>query len=380
MKRRVGSPAGTSEDDATRRWFFDSKYFRNCSRISFVVNKAGIVTERGGRFVSRPGIASRPVFDNAVALDNKASAAPHTLAFSGTSTFGRLPQLTSDDTPVDLAILGIPFDGLVTFRPGARFGPGAIRQSSVLCRNYSRWMEIAVYERLRSVDAGDVPVNPFDYLETFRSIESSVEALQERGAAVVSLGGDHSVLVPILRAVCRRHPNVTLIHFDAHSDTSEGPVGQKMHHGTIIRQAVEEGIVEGDRIFQIGLRGTIGSAEQDEYGARLGIKRLDMSAFHDPARRSEFTQRLRATAGSGSCYLTFDVDAIDPAFAPGTGTPVPGGLTSFEAFDMMSALRGLKVIGGDVVEVAPVYDTSNITSLLGASIAFEIAALVAVSR
>jgi agmatinase len=302
------------------------------------------------------------------------------LAFAGTSTFGRLPQLTGDDATIDLAILGVPYDGLVTFRPGARFGPGGIRQSSVLCRNYSRWMEIGVYERLRSVDAGDVFVNPFDYQETFRSIESSVEGLQERGAAVVSLGGDHSILVPILRASRRRHSNITLIQFDAHSDTSEGPEGQKMHHGTIIRQAIEEGIVASDRVFQIGLRGTIGSAEQDEYGARLGIHRLDMSGFHDPIRRADFTKTLRGVAGSGPCYLTFDIDAIDPAFAPGTGTPVPGGLTSFEAFDMMSALRGLKVIGGDVVEVAPAYDSSNITSLLGAAIAFEIAALVAVSR
>lgn len=320
------------------------------------------------------------LLNNAVPLDDKITAAPHTLAFSGTSTFGRLPQLTAGDMPIDLAILGVPYDGLVTFRPGARFGPSGIRQSSVLCRNYSRWMEIAVYERLRSVDAGDVPVNPFDYQETFRSIKASVEALQERGAAVVSLGGDHSILVPILRASSRRHPNVTLIQFDAHSDTSDGPPGQKMHHGTIIRRAMEEGIVASDRVFQIGLRGTIGSAEQDDYDARLGIRRLDMSGFHDPVRRSDFTKTLRAAAGSGPCYLTFDIDAIDPAFAPGTGTPVPGGLTSFEAFDMMSALRGLKIIGGDVVEVAPAYDTSSITSLLGAAIAFEIAALVAVSR
>jgi agmatinase len=314
-------------------------------------------------------------------LDNETIPKPHTLAFSGTTTFGRLPQLNGSETAVDLAILGIPYDGLVTFRPGARFGPSAIRQQSVLCRNYSKRMEIAVYERLRSFDAADVAVNPFNYEETFHAIETSIEALQDRGAAVVSLGGDHSILLPILRATHRRHPGLTLIQFDAHSDTSEGPAGQKMHHGTIVRRAIEEGLVEGTRIFQIGLRGTVSSPlEDDVYAAQVGIQRLDMGGFHDPARRAAFTDKLRQTAGSGPCYLTFDIDGIDPAFAPGTGTPVPGGLTSFEAFDMMSALRGLRIIGGDVVEVAPVYDSSNITSLLAASVAFEIAALVAVSR
>lgn len=305
-----------------------------------------------------------------------APLAPH--AHAGTETFGRLSR---DDgtSAIDLAILGVPYDGLVTFRPGARFGPGAIRQSSVLVRNYSRQMEVAVYERLRSVDAADVSVNPFDYEETFRSIEASVEALSERGAAVISLGGDHSILVPILRAIRRRHESLTLIQFDAHSDTSEGSPSQRIHHGTIIRQAMEEELVAGNRIFQIGLRGTVGSADYDDYGVRVGIRRLDMSGCHDPARRSAFFETLRASAGSGPCYVTFDIDAIDPAFAPGTGTPVPGGLSSFEAFELLTSLRGLKIIGGDVVEVAPVYDSSNITSLLGASIAFEIAALVAVA-
>jgi agmatinase len=289
------------------------------------------------------------------------------LAHAGTETFGRLSR---DDgrSPIDLAILGVPYDGLVTFRPGARFAPGAIRQSSVLVRNYSRRMQVAVYERLRSFE------------ETFRAIEASVEALHERGAAVISLGGDHSILVPILRTIRRRHQSITLIHFDAHSDTSEGSPGQPIHHGTIIRQAIDEGLTEGNRIFQIGVRGTVGSADYDDYGVRAGIRQLDMSGCHDPARRSAFFETIRATAGSGPCYVTFDIDAIDPAFAPGTGTPVPGGLSSFEAFELLTALRGLQIIGGDVVEVAPVYDSSNITSLLGAAIAFEIAALVAVTR
>ena len=295
------------------------------------------------------------------------------------TTFGRLP-LDSKDA-IDLAVLGVPYDGLVTFRPGARFGPGAIRQSSVLCRNYSQRMEVAVYERLRSVDAGDVAVNAFDFQETFRLIESRVGELQDRGAAVVALGGDHSILLPILRATSRRHPGLTLIDFDAHTDTSdESSSGQRFHHGTPIRRAIEEGLVEGHRIFQIGIRGTIASAGYDDFSTEAGIRRLDMNAFHDPALRAAFIDDLRRTAGSGPCYLTFDIDGVDPAFAPGTGTPVVGGLTSFEALNLMRSFRGLKFIGGDVVEVAPAYDSSDITSLLGAAIAFEIAALVAVAR
>jgi agmatinase len=301
--------------------------------------------------------------------------------FSGITTFSRLRHTTAiDDETIDLAILGIPFDGLVTFRPGARFGPGAIRQSSVLCRNYSQQMEVGVYERLRAVDAGDVIVNAFNYAETFRHIESRISELQGGGTAVVSLGGDHSILLPILRATSKKYPTITLIQFDAHTDTSDESSGQRFHHGTSVRRAIEEGVVEGSRIFQIGIRGSIATAGYLDYAKQAGIHMLDMQGFHDPVRHGAFLETLRDVAGSGPCYLTFDIDGIDPAFAPGTGTPVVGGLTSFEALNMMRAFRGLQLIGGDVVEVAPAYDRSEITSLLGAAIAFEIAALVAITR
>lgn len=303
-------------------------------------------------------------------------------AVSGITTFGRLPLTTEiDDQEVDLAVLGIPFDSLVTFRPGARFGPNAIRQSSVLCRNYSQQMEVGVYERLRAVDVGNLNVNPFDYAEAFRQIEERVSQLQQRGAAVISLGGDHSILLPILRATSKQYPGLTLIQFDAHTDTSEGTLsGQRFHHGTSIRRAIEEGLIPGSRVFQIGIRGFIESASYNDFGNQAGIHKLDMQGFHDRDRRAAFLETLRAVAGAGPCYLTFDIDGIDPAFAPGTGTPVVGGLTSFEALDMMRSFRGLQFIGGDVVEVAPVYDHAEITSLLAAAIAFEIAALVAITR
>ncbi|MBV9957330.1 MAG: agmatinase [Acidobacteria bacterium] len=303
-------------------------------------------------------------------------------AVSGLMTFSRLPHaLQPGQAEIDLAILGIPFDGLVTFRPGARFGPNAIRQSSVLCRNYSQQMEVGVYEQLRAIDAGDVNVNPFNYEETFRQIEARVSELQSPGAAVVSLGGDHSILLPILRATSTNYPGLTLIQFDAHTDTSEGTLsGHRYHHGTSVRMAIEEGLIEGTRIFQIGIRGSVSSSAYNDFAKEAGINILDMQGFHDRLRRDAFLEKLHDVAGSAPCYLTFDVDGVDPAFAPGTGTPVVGGLTSFEALDLMRSLRGLRFIGGDVVEVAPPYDCAEITSLLAAEIAFEIAALIAITR
>jgi len=309
------------------------------------------------------------------------SGSLHQPPFSGLTTFGRLPHATDiDDQGIDLAILGIPFDSLVTFRPGARFGPSAIRQSSVLCRNYSQQMEVGVYERLRSFDVGDVTVNPFDYAEAFREIEYRISELQKRGAAVVSLGGDHSILLPILRATNRKYPQLTIVQFDAHTDTSDEGWGQRFHHGTPVRRAIEEGLVQGNHVFQIGIRGSVGSASYNDYAHQAGIHILDMPGFHDQKLRAEFLETLHEVADLDPCYLTFDIDGVDPAFAPGTGTPVAGGLTSFEALDLMRSFRGLKFIGGDVVEVAPAYDCSQITALLGATIAFEIAALIAIAR
>jgi agmatinase len=302
-------------------------------------------------------------------------------AVGGSATFSRLPRIDElADEKLDLAVVGIPFDGLVTFRPGARFGPNAIRQSSVLCRGYSRQMEVSVYERLRACDAGDVNVNLFDYEETFLQIERSITHLQSRGASVLSLGGDHSILLPILRATARKYPKLTLIQFDAHTDTSDGSWGHKFHHGTPVRSLIEENLVRGDHIFQIGIRGSVGSAEYHDYGKESGIHTLDMRGFHDPHTRASFIETLREVAANDPCYLTFDIDGVDPAFAPGTGTPAVGGLTSFEALDLLRAFKGLHIIGGDVVEVAPAYDHSEITSMLAAAIAFEIAALIALGH
>ncbi len=309
----------------------------------------------------------------------QASASPWQPTHVGINTFGRLPYKKEPEPgELDVAVLGIPWDGLVTGRPGARFGPRAIREASDTVRGYSQHMDVDIFERMKIGDVGDVEVVNCDHKETFRRIEQRVAALQQGGAAVVALGGDHSVLLPLLRAVHKTHPDFTLIQFDAHTDTSCSPGDAPYHHGTCVRNAIEERLITGTRIFQIGIRGSFGSAEYLDFVCENKINLLDMHELHDPRRRTDFMAAIRETAGSAPCYLTFDIDCMDPAFAPGTGTPVPGGLTSFQAIDLLRELRGLPFIGADVVEVAPAYDTSaGITSLLAATIVLQSMALIA---
>lgn len=301
-------------------------------------------------------------------------------AFGNENTFGRLPALDPNGPAPELAFLGIPYDSLVTYRPGARLGPKAIRAASSLCRNFSIQMGVGVYDTLRCVDAGDVPVNTFDFQDTFTQIETRVGTLLDQGTAVISLGGDHSIILPLMRAYAARRPRLTLVQFDAHTDTSDESNGQRYHHGTCVRRAVEEGLVSGERIFQIGIRGSLAGEDTLDFVHQNKINVLGMPDFHNPTSRANFIAKLRETAGHDPVYVTFDVDGVDPAFAPGTGTPVIGGLTSYEALATLRALRGLNLVGGDVVEVAPPYDSSEITALLGAGLAHEIAALVAAGR
>lgn len=298
-----------------------------------------------------------------------------------TSTFARLPYLPNPAKgEADIAILGVPWDGLVTYQPGARFGPREIRQASITSRSFSQHMNVSVFEEARVVDTGDVKISNFDYQKTFQNIEARAYALQSNNISVVSLGGDHSILLPLMRAAHKSYGEFTLVQFDAHTDTSVAE-DTLHHHGTCIRNAIDEGLVKGSQVFQIGIRGSFGSADYLDYGDSAGINVLDMHGFHDQQRRSDFIERIHEVANGKPCYLTFDIDGVDPAFAPGTGTPVPGGLSSFEAIDTLRALRGLNFIGGDVVEVAPVYDNrANITSLLAASITLQICALVAIGN
>lgn len=298
--------------------------------------------------------------------------------FGDVATFNRLPYVTEiKGNDVDVAILGVPFDGGTTYRPGARFAPRAVREASVLNRNFHPVQGVHVYEKINVVDAGDVACIPMNIQATLREIESRVGAAQNAGARTICIGGDHSIVLGELRAIHKKHGPVTFIQFDAHTDTADAAWGEKYHHGTPIRRAIEEGLLKGPQIFQIGVRGPLTSADQEDYVRKQKINVLDIDTFQKQSERAAFFAKIRKVAGSGPCFLSFDVDGVDPAFAPGTGTPVVGGFTSLEALQCVRALKELHFVGADIVEISPPYDHADLTSLLGAALLFEFLSLMA---
>lgn len=307
--------------------------------------------------------------------------------FGDVATFNRLPYVPDlKGKGVDVAILGVPFDGGTTYRPGARFAPRAVREASALCRNYHPVLEVGVYEKLAVVDGGDISVNPLNIQTTFKNIEKHVRSVHEAGARTICVGGDHSILLPELRAIREKFGKPVLVQFDAHTDTADGAWGEKYHHGTPVRRAIEEGLLSGADVFQIGIRGPLTSPDQESYCREQKINILGIEEFQDPKKREPFFNSIRNKAGAGKkgklrpVFLSFDVDGVDPAFAPGTGTPVVGGMTSLEALQCVRKLQGLSICGADVVEISPPYDHSDLTSLLGAAIVFEVLSLMAASR
>lgn len=301
--------------------------------------------------------------------------------FGEVATFNRLPYVPDvQGKQIDIVLLGIPFDGGTTFRSGSRFGPRAVRDASVLCRNFNPQLAVHVYETFNVVDGGDVSVNPLNLQKTMQSIEKHVSQIHQAGARAIGIGGDHSILLPELRAIHKKYGEITLIQFDAHTDTADSAWEEKYHHGTPIRRAIEEGILVGSKVFQIGVRGPLTSPTQDDYIKEQKINVLDIDSFYDLNQRNSFFNQIKAVAGDGPCYLTFDVDGVDPAYAPGTGTPVIGGMTSFEALQSVRRLKGLNFVGADVVEISPPYDHAELTSLLGAALVFEFLSLMAYKK
>ena len=297
--------------------------------------------------------------------------------FAGISTFLRLPHVTQL-AGVDVAFVGLPFDTGVAFRAGARFGPKAVREGSLALRaNYNPAQRVAVFERLSAIDYGDAPVVPGF---TERSLERMAETLtqvHEAGVVPIAFGGDHTVLLAELRAAAKRHGPLALLQFDAHSDTWDQCFGEKYTHGTVVRRAVEEGIVDPERSTLMGMRGGLYGAGDYDEAREMGFTLLpwdDLAQFG--------TQAVAAAVelASGKSFLTFDIDFVDPAFAPGTGTPEVGGPTSMQALALLRACRGLDLAGADVVEVLPDLDSSHLTATLAATVANEILALVAVLR
>ncbi len=301
--------------------------------------------------------------------------------FAGISTFMRLPHVAPTQAPgeIDIAILGIPFDGATTNRPGARLGPRQVREASSLMRLVNYGTLVAPCDLCACADVGDVPVNPIDVHDTLRRIEAEVSYLHQGGVTPLSIGGDHIISYPILRALGSSGP-VGLIHVDAHSDTGDTYFGgQKLTHGTPFRRAIEDGVLDPKRMVQIGIRGTMYSADERRWALDQGVRIIDMEEVAEKGI-SYAIDEARRVVGMEPTYFTFDIDSIDPAFAPGTGTPEIGGFTSREALQLVRGFRHLNLIGADMVEVSPPLDQSGGTALVGASIAFELLCLLAEAR
>jgi guanidinopropionase len=290
--------------------------------------------------------------------------------FAGMPTFMRLPHV-EDFSRLDIALVGVPFDGGTTNRPGTRHGPREIRNQSSLMRRVHHVSGIAPYERARIADGGDCPVNPIDLMDALGKITAFFARIRDAGAIPIAAGGDHLITLPILRALAADGP-LGLIHFDAHSDTNDRYFGDNpFTHGTPFRRAVEEGLLDPARMIQVGIRGSIYHPSDYDFAKANGIRVIFIEEF---ARRGveDVAAEIRDRVGGGRSYLSFDIDVIDPSQAPGTGTPEIGGMTTREAQSMIRALRGLSLAGADVVEVSPPFDAGGITALTGATIMFEI--------
>jgi len=301
-----------------------------------------------------------------------ASKAPR---FTGPRTFGRLPH-TSDLTGVSAAVYGMPWDGSTSFRSGARFGPEAVRSASSLLRPYNPVSDALVFGALSAVDYGDAPTVPGYIEQTLARIEAFVATLVEQRVVGVGVGGDHSVTLAELRALSAAHGPLGLVQLDSHTDLWDLYFGEPLSHGTVFRRAIEEGIIDPSRAIQAGMRGSLYAASDLDVPRELGVEMIPWIELAELSPR-EFADRARSRVGDGPVFLTFDVDFLDPAFCPGTGTPEVGGPTSHQALGYLRALTGINFVGFDVVEVAPQYDPAQITALLAANVIFEMLTLVA---
>ncbi len=295
--------------------------------------------------------------------------------FSGIRTFMRLPHVT-DLAGVDFAVVGVPFDTGGTYRVGARFGPEGIRSESVLLRPYNPALEIDIFNYCSGVDYGDLPVTPGYLPESHRQIEAGAKAVFDSGAIPLFLGGDHSVSLPLLRAAAATQGPLALVHFDSHSDLWPGYFGGKDTHGTPFRRALEERLIDPARSSQIGLRGSLYEAEDARMPYEAGFQVITGPELHAQGIPATLAQVL-ARVGDGPAYLSFDIDFVDPTFAPGTGTPEVGGFTGYEALHLVRGLAGVNFVAFDLVEVMPMYDPARSTCLLAANVVYEFISLIA---
>ena len=299
--------------------------------------------------------------------------------FAGLATLMRLPYLDFDHeafSQVDIGLVGVPWDGGTTNRAGARHGPRQVRDLSTMIRNVNRASGINPFALCNCADLGDTPVNPIDVMDSMARIKTFFDRVCDAGIAPLAVGGDHLSTLPIMRALAKKGP-VGMVHFDAHTDTWDGYFGGfKYTHGTPFRRAVEEGLLDPKRTVQIGIRGALYNDAEDTWGQQQGIRVIDIDEFHALGIEAVMAE-ARRVVGDGPTYVSFDVDALDPVYAPGTGTPEIGGMTTLEAQWAVRKLQGLNLVGGDVVEVSPPFDTSGNTAMVGATMLFEILCVLA---
>ena len=287
--------------------------------------------------------------------------------FAGPATFARLPR-ADEVEKTDIAVVGVPFDSGVSYRPGARFGPAAIREASRLLRPYHPGLDVSPFAEVQVADGGDIAVNPFAIGDAIETVDESVSRLLSAGTRVVTLGGDHTIALPLLRAVHRVHGPVALLHFDAHLDTWDTYFGEPYTHGTPFRRAVEEGLLDTEALCHVGVRGPLYGKRDLEEDRRFGFGIVTAA---DVMRRGvdEIAAALGDRIGDRPVYVSVDIDVLDPAHAPGTGTPEAGGLSSRELLEILRGLTSLRLVGADVVEVAPAYDHAQITATAAAHVA-----------
>ncbi|WP_158891665.1 MULTISPECIES: agmatinase [unclassified Pseudomonas] len=289
--------------------------------------------------------------------------------FGGIASMLRLPHLTSAQG-LDAAFIGIPLDIGTSLRSGTRFGPRQLRSESVMIRPYNMATGAAPFDSLSVADLGDVAINTFNLLDTVRLIETHYDQVLEHDVIPLTLGGDHTLTLPILRAMKKKYGKIGLVHVDAHADVNEHMFGEKIAHGTTFRRAVEEGLLDCDRVVQIGLRAQGYAADDFDWCREQGFRVVQAEeCWHRSL--TPLMAEVRERVGGGPVYLSYDIDSIDPAWAPGTGTPEIGGLTTIQALEIIRGCRGLELVGCDLVEVSPPYDTTGNTALLGANLLYE---------
>jgi agmatinase/guanidinopropionase len=300
--------------------------------------------------------------------------------YSGIKTFFRLPYVPLKSN-YEVALFGIPYDGGVSYRPGARFAPSKLREVSSLGRGFHLAKEINFFDKIKVADIGDCPTVPIDQNQTYEKIENFIDQLTGLDKKFIAVGGDHSITLPILRSLNKHYKiPLRLIHFDAHLDTYPAAWNCEYHHGAFLRHAINEKLINSSLSFQVGIRGPLAGGEDLDFVNKAKMK----SFIIDEVRESSLTDfikilknKLNSASTTIPTYITFDIDSLDPAYAPGTGTPVPGGLTSFEVQKILRSLSGSNIVGADIVEILPASDHSDITSLMGMDVMFEMLTLMA---